>query len=52
MICVEYFLPKQPVEDASEAAKKLRNILVNLVLGHICVIILAVAFVTILTAVF
>jgi hypothetical protein len=41
MICVQYFFPEHPVENAHPSTIKLRKCLVNLILGHIiCLVVL------------
>ncbi|CDW71441.1 UNKNOWN [Stylonychia lemnae] len=49
MICIEYFFPKQPANMDVEQARKLRKGVIPLVVGHVIIACLGMAFVSILT---
>lgn len=49
MICLEYFFPKQPVHSDFESARRLRRGIIALVVAHVLIACLGMAFVSLLT---
>lgn len=49
MICVEYFFPKYPAPSDLEAARRLRRAIIPLVIAHVLIACLGMAFVTLVT---
>eukprot|EP00347_Sterkiella_histriomuscorum_P020005 403339460 len=49
MICVEYFFPKHPANSDFESARQLRRCIIPLVVAHVLIACLGMAFVSIIT---
>ena len=49
MICVEYFFPKHPAQNSTPEARQLRRVIIPLVVCHVLIACLGIAFVSVAT---